>query len=388
MAVPEAAGRPAVPVAFVGSHAQLGGSERVLERLLGALGPAWIDRVVLLQDGPAVARLAPLCDRLEVLPTGRRLGLLIGAWRLRRRLLADPPRLVHANGVKAALVAALALAGTRIPVVWHKHDLSWDGPLARLVAAGCVEVVGVSAVVLASLRRGRPRGLRRPRLAVVPNGVPEPRAARAAARAAIARELSLPAGAPLVALLGRLHAAKGQLELVDAAPALLEKVPEAQLLLVGGDDPTQAAYAGSVRARVRSAALRGHVHLLGHRDDAEALVAAADVLAVPSVQDERGMGREGFGLAGVEALAAGTPVVGYADGALPEVLGDAAVLVAPGDRAALAQALAALLTDEARRATLVRRGRARYEARFRLDVTAAAMAERYRSAVGQRSTEP
>ena len=94
------------------------------------------------------------------------------------------------------------------------------------------------------------------------------------------------------------------------------------------------------------------------------------------------------GLAGVEALAAGTPVVGYADGALPEVLGDAAVLVAPGDRAALAQALAALLTDEARRATLVRRGRARYEARFRLDVTAAAMAERYRSAVGQRSTEP
>jgi glycosyltransferase involved in cell wall biosynthesis len=256
------------------------------------------------------------------------------------------------------------------------------------VAAGCVEVVGVSAVVLASLRRGRPRGLRRPRLAVVPNGVPEPRAARAAARAAIGRELSLPAGAPLVALLGRLHAAKGQLELVDAAPALLEKVPEAQLLLVGGDDPTQAAYAGSVRARVRSAALRGHVHLLGHRDDAEALVAAADVLAVPSVQDERGMGREGFGLAGVEALAAGTPVVGYADGALPEVLGDAAVLVAPGDRAALAQALAALLTDEARRATLVRRGRARYEARFRLDVTAAAMAERYRSAVGQRSTEP
>jgi glycosyltransferase involved in cell wall biosynthesis len=120
---------------------------------------------------------------------------------------------------------------------------------------------------------------------------------------------------------------------------------------------------------------------LGHRDDAAALIAAVDVLTVPSGPDERGMGREGFGLAGVEALAAGTPVVGYADGALPEVLGDAAVLVAPGDRTALARAVAGLLGDSDRRAALAEAGRRRFAERYRLETTAAAMAARYRAAV-------
>ncbi|MGI8624694.1 MAG: glycosyltransferase, partial [Solirubrobacteraceae bacterium] len=138
-----------MPAAFVGSHAGVGGSERMLELLLAELGPAWIDRVVLLAPGPAVARLAARGVEAEVLPIGTRGGLLTGAWRLRCRLLARPPAVVHANGVKAALVSALALAGTGVPVLWVKHDFSWDGPLARIVATGCAEVVGVSAAVLA-----------------------------------------------------------------------------------------------------------------------------------------------------------------------------------------------------------------------------------------------
>jgi glycosyltransferase involved in cell wall biosynthesis len=375
-----ASGAP-VPVTFVGSHARLGGSEQALERLLATLGPEWVDRVILLEDGPAVRRLAALGARVEVLPSGTRAGLVTAAWRLRRRLAGRDARLVHANGVKAALVAALGLAGTGVPVLWVKHDLSWDGPLARWVAAGCAEVVGVSVAVLATLRRGRPRGLRRPRLTVVPNGVPEPEPRDAGARTSLLRELGVDGSAELVALVGRLHPAKGQLELVEAAPELLRRRPGALILLVGGEDASQPAYAARLRERIAALGLRDRVLECGHRDDAAALIGAVDVLAVPSGPDERGMGREGFGLAGVEALAAGTPVAGYADGALPEVLGDAAVLVAPGDRAALAEAVAALLADPQRRAALAEAGRRRFAERYRLEATAAAMAGRYRSAV-------
>jgi glycosyltransferase involved in cell wall biosynthesis len=367
--------RAPVPVTFVGSHARLGGSERALELLVGTLGAAWVDRVVLLEDGPAAGRLRALGAPVEVVAAGRRLGLPIAAWRLRRALLrAGRPRVVHANGVKAALVAAAALARTGVPVVWVKHDLSWDGPLGRLVAAGCAEVVGVSEAVLATLRRGRPRGLPRPRLAVVPNGIPAP------GPAASVRPME--GEGPLVALVGRLHPAKGQLELVEAAPAILRARPDARVLLVGGEDPWQPAYAARVRERVAALGLADRVVLCGHREDAAAVIAAADLLVVPSGPDERGMGREGFGLAGVEALAAGTPVVAYADGAVPEVLGDAAVLVAPGDRDALAGAVVALLGDPARREALARSGRARFARRYRIEVTAAAMAERYRAAAG------
>ena len=363
-----------MPVTFVGSHARLGGSERALELLIGALGPAWVDRVVLLEDGPAADRLEALGARVEVVAAGRRGGLLTAAWRLRRRLLdAGRPRVVHANGVKAALVAAAALTGTGVPVLWVKHDLSWDGPPARLVAAGCAEVVGVSAAVLATLRRGRPRGLPRPRLAVVANGIPEPTPSSTR---------PVEGEGPLVALVGRLHPAKGQTELVEAAPAILGARPDTRILLVGGEDASQPDYAARLRERVAAVDLRDRVLLCGHREDAAAIIAAADVLVVPSGPDERGMGREGFGLAGVEALAAGTPVVAYADGAVPEVLGDAAVLVAPGDREALARAVVGLLRDPGRREALAQAGRRRFEERYRIEVTAAAMAERYRVAAG------
>ena len=67
--------------------------------------------------------------------------------RLRRRLRRDPPEVVHANGLKAALVSVLATMGTRLPVLWVKHDFSFDGRLAALVARRCRIVVTVSAAV-------------------------------------------------------------------------------------------------------------------------------------------------------------------------------------------------------------------------------------------------
>lgn len=364
-------------VAFVSSHAGLGGSERYLELLLAALDRAFVDRVVFLEDGPAVARLQGLGHPVRVVPAGRRAGLVAGAARLRRELRGRRPDVVHANGVKAALVAGLGLAGTGIPVLWVKHDFSWDGRPARLVARGCGEVVGVSEAVLHTLRDGT-RGRRAPKLTVVPNGIPEPEADAARGREAL-RALGAGDGDGVVLLLGRLHPAKGQIELVEAAPSLLAQAPGARIVLAGGEDPHQPAYARRVRARVSELGLGEQVLLAGHRQDALDLIAAARAVVVPSVRDEQGMGREGFGLVGVEALALGTPVAGYADGALPEVLGDAAALVSPGDRDALAAAITRLLTDGPWREGLARRGRRRFEERYRIERTAAAMAERYRA---------
>src|SRR5262249_5526140 len=78
----------------------------------------------------------------------------------------------------------------------------------------------------------------------------------------------------------------------------------------------------------------------------------ADVLVFPSWY-------EGFGLPVLEAMAAGTPVVCSNAGSLPEVVGDAALTVDPGDAAALAAAVRAVLEDPALRAALEEKGRAR-----------------------------
>ena len=141
-----------VPVTFVISHALSGGSERYLELLLDHLAPAWVHGVVSLQDGPFVPRLRASGFEVEVVETGPRLSMLASALRVRRLINRDPPAVIHANGVKAALVAALARP--RAPVLWVKHDFSWDGPLAALVARRCARVVGVSAAVTETFGAG------------------------------------------------------------------------------------------------------------------------------------------------------------------------------------------------------------------------------------------
>lgn len=347
MAEVRAVGRAGV--VMVSSHARHGGSERYLERLADALGHDVVRAVVSLEDGPMVQRLRAAGWAVDVVPTGARLSLLAGAWRLRRRLREVRADVVHANGVKAALVCVLA--GAR--PVWVKHDFSWDGPLVRLVGLRCAEVVGVSDAVVEVFRP-----VPRINVSVVPTGVQVPAvdvdAARAEVRALVGRD------GPVLTVVGRFHPVKGHLDLLRAAP------PGAAVLFIGDDEPSAPEHGRRVRDEAR---MSGAVVLTG-RDDALTLLAGSDVAVVPS-------GPEGFGLVAAEAMALGVPVVAYAAGALPEVLGDAGLLVPPGDVRALREAIARVLADDDLRARMVVAGRRRAAARFDHDRWVESMRSRY-----------
>jgi glycosyltransferase involved in cell wall biosynthesis len=117
---------------------------------------------------------------------------------------------------------------------------------------------------------------------------------------------------------------------------------------------------------------------LGYLDEADryVLLREASVLAYPSLY-------EGFGLPPLEAMAAGVPVVATRAGGVPEVVGDAAELVVPGDAAALARALARVIDDDDVRARLVASGRIRAAA-FTWASAAASMMELYELAARDR----
>lgn len=183
------------------------------------------------------------------------------------------------------------------------------------------------------------------RVHVVPNGI-DLEAVRTGDAAAGRR---LAGGDRYVLSLGTIEPRKDHPLLVRAFDAVAADDDDLRLVLAGADGWGTAALDEALVAS--PAANAGRVVRLGFVSDAERadLLAGAAALAYPSVY-------EGFGLPPLEAMAAGTPVVATAAGALPEVLGDAAILVPPGDVDALAAALARVIGDDAERAILVERG--------------------------------
>ncbi|HEX9039681.1 MAG TPA: glycosyltransferase family 4 protein [Trebonia sp.] len=132
----------------------------------------------------------------------------------------------------------------------------------------------------------------------------------------------------------------------------------------------------ATRQQLGQLALGDRVTFASGLPDAEyaRLLASAEVAVIPSLY-------EGFSLPAAEHMASGTPLVASRAGALPEVTGDAALLVPPGDPEELSAALRGLLDDPAARARAAERGLARVRERFAWPAVAAATEALYRKVI-------
>ncbi len=160
--------------------------------------------------------------------------------------------------------------------------------------------------------------------------------------------------------------------------AMLQVPPDVQLVLPGGMGPSE----GEVRAAIADLGLGDRVHRLGRipRGELDALLAAAGALTFPSRY-------EGFGIAVLEAMAIGLPVIVADATALPEVVGDGGLRVPAQDPTAWAMAINRVLGDRVARQRLIEAGWKRAEA-FSTEKTAAALAGAYRAAGASRAASP
>ncbi|HJS90239.1 MAG TPA: glycosyltransferase [Steroidobacteraceae bacterium] len=282
-------------------------------------------------------------------------------------------RLVHATGVKGTLVARLAarLIGAR--TLLHVHDLNDPGAalsaLARLLARPADAGVCVSEAVreLTASRYHVPAE----RIRIARNGIPLETLRRAQGeRSRVRAELEIEAERPVLALIGRMHPVKGHRAMIGMLPAIVRSCPRALLLLIG-DGPERAG----CEALVRSLGMSSHVRFLGRRSDVPRLLAATDLVLMPSQS-------EGLGLAAIEALAAARPVIAFAVGGLPEVVIDGVNgrLVPAGDCEAFALAVVDTLRDRARRLSYARGALSSAQA-FGLEAHVERLVECYRLAL-------
>lgn len=218
------------------------------------------------------------------------------------------------------------------------------------------------------------------RVRVVPYGVDGPgqiapaRPPAPAGRPAPAgspRSLERPSpSAPYLLALGAVEPRKDLPTLVRAFAELAPSHEDLELVVAGPDGWGAPAFTAAVAA---SGVARRVVRLgyLGE-DERRSLLSGAVALAYPSLY-------EGFGFPPLEAMASGVPVVATTAGSLPEVLGDAAELVPPGDAGALAGALARVIKDSGLRSRLIEAGRLR-AASFTWASAAASMMDLYKLA--------
>jgi glycosyltransferase involved in cell wall biosynthesis len=159
---------------------------------------------------------------------------------------------------------------------------------------------------------------------------------------------------PTALAVARLVRQKGLDVLVEAMPSVLERVPDAQVLLAG-EGPQRSELESAIAAR----GLEDHVVLLGHRDDVPALMRSAWVMVHPTRW-------EGFGLVFLEAMSQGLPIIASGVSAIPEIVrdGETGTVIPPEDPVALSDALVELLTDKERRQRYAAAGSERLRTAF------------------------
>ncbi len=342
-------------VLLTGHTARLGGNELAISCLAPLLQDEFDLRVLLFEDGPLAAilrerdisvHIRPL--RSDIVQTNRhaasavvttaRLGPATASyaaslvpWMRRQKI-----DLFWANTFKAMAIATPAAKVLRLPVLWHLNDRISDDYLPRrLVGPMRMAFRHVPNGVVANSRATAETAGRFSQPEVVYPGL--------AAGTAHVRSVP-PPGAPVIGMVGRISATKGQLVLVRALPAVLEKHPQARVRIVGAALFGEERYEAEVRSEAQRLGVDHAITWVGFLDDPrpelDRCTVAVHAATVP----------EPFGQVITEAMARCVPVIATCGGGASEIVQPSVgekrgELIAPGDVDGLRDALLRVLDD-------------------------------------------
>jgi glycosyltransferase involved in cell wall biosynthesis len=253
--------------------------------------------------------------------------------------------IVHAHVARDYIPASIAcIAAKRAKFVITRHVMFPLKPFNRFALKNLSRAIGVSPAVGNALKQVFPPE----KIRVIPNGIDfdgsdEDQCLK---RRREFREFhSIPLEALLVGSVGQLIPLKGQRDLVLAAAEVVKHVPNARFVIVGKDYTVDKKFRQELRRLAKVSGLDEHILWLDWTDDLQTLLAAIDLYISPSHS-------ESFGLATLEAMAAGLPVVATeTDGSL-ELLQRKETLVPVGEPVRLAERMSELLKDAASRRSL------------------------------------
>ncbi|HEU5021050.1 MAG TPA: glycosyltransferase family 4 protein [Bryobacteraceae bacterium] len=341
---------------FLDQFSERGGAQIGLREILQeTLRRGWEAIVMIPGDGPLRADCEELGIPALPLPLSRyangkktardivryTVDSIRSASAIRRGVQAFEPHLIYVNGPRLLPAAVSSAGGT--PLLFHAHS-HLDRRYARAIARWCVtrghiRVIAISEFVARTF----------PGATIVYNGV----------RDQGFRARPWPDGPRTIGILGRISHEKGHLDFIEAARRLYWRCPEIRFAVFGAALFADTAYERHVHTSASGLPIDFH----GWTDKVPEALHAIDMLAVPSGP------AEGATRVIMEAFSAGTPVVAYASGGIPELVrhGETGLLTAERTGESLAATLQTLLNDPALATRLSAQGRHEWEQRFRLE---------------------
>lgn len=328
------------PVIFVHGSLGLGGAEKLRVTMLKALQERGVQpRVcVLRSEGPLAQTVRDMGIPVDVLGIKATLTDMRGTSRLAGYFREHKPLVVQASQFLTNVHTMRAARKAGVPVaIVEEHGLyTWKRWYHRAIDQWVTAKADGILTCSASVRdfAADTTGLPREKMHVFHNCIDLEQAAAVESDGSIRRQYA-PTGGLLVGVVGTLRWEKGHRDMFAAWQSLSQSgaLPEGSRLLVVGDGPLAA------ELRQLASSIPG-IEFLGSRDDVPQILASLDVFVLPSVN-------EGLGIAILEAMAAGLPIVSTTSGGIPEILENAetALLVSPGNPAELAAALGMLVGD-------------------------------------------
>jgi glycosyltransferase involved in cell wall biosynthesis len=369
-------------ILFYNHTGQVSGAERMLLMTLARIDRDAFEPVVLCPEGGSLSNMvselgvpvhtvpglqARFTWRVDQLAAHCKSFLQV-IRHLRAKVTTINPDLIHANSVRAGLVATAATIGLGTRVVWHLHDILPRHPLSSLIRLFAflskrTRMIAVSESVSRNFCGRLPLGMKK-RIGVVLNAIDLDNFQQdPTAKSRIRTELGLVESDPLIGIVGLITPRKGQLELMRSFGQALKQIPQAVLLLVGAPlFNRDHEYLGAIERTAEELGVCDKVRILGARTDIAAIMQSLDVLVVNSKV-------EPFGLVILEAMVSGTPVIATAVHGIPEIIehNQNGWLVPPGDEGLLSEAIVHLGRQRELRARLAEQGKRHVAQYFSVD---------------------
>ncbi|WP_020618767.1 glycosyltransferase family 4 protein [Paenibacillus daejeonensis] len=304
-------------------------------------------------------------------------GMMKSGWRLAHAIRNERVEAIHANSLRAGMMASLFVWLHRRPVIWHVRDIPPGGMIGRMInwlaAPTVTAIIGISKPVL----EGFPLKILQKRLHLAHNGVEIEDLSeleRARCRQQIRKEWQTSQESKVMVIIGQVAPWKRQEDAIAAAERLIWEGQDVYLWVVGAPKFRQENidYFRDLRERVAEAGLLDRIRFTGFREDVTAICCAADLLLLCS-------DNEPFGRVITEAMAQGVPVVGTRAGGVPEIIrhGEDGLLYETGDVDELVACATQLLRDSTTRRVMGKKAAERVRSTFTIERTAARIEEIY-----------